>query len=193
MSQSFVVPPWDAPLDVEECLRNIPDGATTKGMFLLPMLVEAKRRGLTLPSARERYLPFVDYPVAEHARLLVESASAFYPELSTRLALRRLGHRAVDAFRHSTVGKVMWSGATDPLAALDVIAKGYAITSSRTSVEVVESAPGMAKLRVSGVHWFLDSHHVAVFEGILKECGVVGSVRIRLDSPSDGALLCEWS
>ena len=135
----------------------------------------------------------MDYPLIEHARLLVEAARAFTPELSLRLGLRRLGQHGVDAFRRSTVGRVMWSGATDPLAGFDVIAKAYTITSPPTSIEILERGPGRVLMRAEHVHSFLDSHHIGVFEGILRACGVVGEVLIRLDSPSGGELLCTWT
>jgi uncharacterized protein (TIGR02265 family) len=192
MSETFESPAWDAPLDADWHLRAIPPAATLKGMFTAPILVEARRRGIVFPNARERYLPFVDYPLAEHARLLVDAAHAFFPNESLRRGLRRLGHQAVDAFQHSTVGRVMWSGATDPAAALEVMVKGYGLVSPLTSLELVERGPGRTRLRAAHVHWFLDSHHVGVFEGILRACGAAGRVTVRLDSPSDGELLCTW-
>src|SRR6185369_9387325 len=63
-SEGFHLPPWGQPLDVEACLAAIPAASTIKSFFILPMLEEARRRGVVLPAARERYLPFADYPIA---------------------------------------------------------------------------------------------------------------------------------
>ncbi len=48
----FSAPPWDAPLDVTACLAAIPSNATMKGLCLLPMLAEARRRGVVVEGGR---------------------------------------------------------------------------------------------------------------------------------------------
>ena len=79
---SFVDPPWDQPLDADAVVRSIPSTETVKGMFLQPMLAIAKAKNLALPVERERYVAFQDYPLREHAQLLVLTAKAVHPDLS---------------------------------------------------------------------------------------------------------------
>jgi len=193
MVADFHDPPWSAPLDVAACLAAIPDDATVKGLFLLPMVAEAQRLGVVLPGARERYLPFSDYPLTEHATLLVEAARVLFPDASMREGLRKLGRAAQRAFRETTIGKVIWSTAEHLHGALDSVAKGYALTSFPSRVAVVEKGPGVAHVRFEEVHYFIDSHHVGIFEGVMRACGVRGSVRVRLDSPSSGEFLLTWA
>ena len=192
MPQSFEEPPWDAPIDLAADLKRVPADVTQKGMFIIPMLVEAKRRGLTLKSGRERYVPFHDYPLREHVALLAESAQAFYPDISLRQGLRRLGRGAYRAFMETTVGKVVWAGVSDPQGALDGILKGYMIGVPGCSALVVERRPRGAVIRLERVPYFLDSHHVGCLEGATKAIGIDAKIKIRLETWASGEFLCEW-
>ena len=190
--QSFAEPPWTAPLDVAAELRRVPENLTQKGMFIIPMIVEAKKRGVVLPSARDRYVPFQDYPLREHVALLAESAAAFYPEMPFRQALRRLGRGGYRAFLESTVGKVVWSSVSDTHGALLGILRGYEIGVPGCSARVLERRDKAAVIRLERVPYFLDSHHVGCFEGALKAIGVEGHITLRLDSSHTGDFLCAW-
>jgi uncharacterized protein (TIGR02265 family) len=106
-TEVFVEPPWQAPLDAEAEIARIPEDATISGMFLAPLAVEAKRQGFTLPSARERYLPFKFYPLREHSRLLVETCERLFGDRPLRQALRKLGRGAPAALVSSTLGRVV--------------------------------------------------------------------------------------
>jgi uncharacterized protein (TIGR02265 family) len=73
-------------------------------MFFVAVADGAKSRGITLASARKRYVRFTFYPLAEFARLLVEASQRFFPEPTLRHALRTLGRSSPDAFLASTLG-----------------------------------------------------------------------------------------
>jgi uncharacterized protein (TIGR02265 family) len=188
----FAPPPWGAPLDVNARFAAIPPGVTMKGLFLIPMVAEAKRRGITLKGARERYVPFSDYPLVEHARLIVEAGQAFFPQLSIRQALRKIGRASHAVLGETLVGKVLWSNADHVEAALESVAKSYGITASGSRVFIRERAPGRVMVRLEHVYHFLDSHHVGVFEAAVRACKVKGTIAIRLDSPCDGDFLITW-
>jgi len=188
----FVSPDWTSPLDLVLELRRIPESARQKGMFLQAMVAEAKRRGAALPSARDRYVLFQDYPLREHAQLLAEFSAQFHPELPLRQGLRRLGRAAYAALTESTVGKVIWASATDPAGAVEAIVKAYEISIHGCSAKVVERTRTSARVRLERIHYFLDCHHVGCFEGGLRAAGVEGDVKIRLESYSSGELLCSW-
>jgi uncharacterized protein (TIGR02265 family) len=190
--EDFHAPPWDAPLDVNAELEAIPKAATMKGILILPMLAEARRAGVVLRSARNRYLPFVDYPLVEHARLLVESAQAFYPGLALRRGLRKLGRAAPRAFAQATVGRVLWAGVDNAESAIEMIAKSYAIASPSARVTIAERAPGRARIRLDGAHCFRDSHHVGLFEGVLLSVNTKCTVEIRMESPNVWEYQLTW-
>src|SRR5262252_4083855 len=103
----FVEPRWDAPFDDEAELAAIPESSTISGMFLAPLVAEATRRGITLPSARDRYVQFKFYPLVEHARLLLETCARIYPDRPRRMALRKLGRGAPQALVATTLGRVV--------------------------------------------------------------------------------------
>jgi hypothetical protein len=57
---------------------------------------------------------------------------------------------------------------------------------------VVDSAEKRLIVSLDHVHYFLDSHHVGVFEGTLEHAGASGSVRIARRSETSALLLVEW-
>src|SRR5262249_27059000 len=109
MSSEFHDPPWDAPLDVEAAIAAIPYDAKIKGLFIVPMLAEARKRGLALKWARDRYQPFFDYPLDEYARLLVEIAQGLFPDLPLRKGLRKIGRAAQKVLVDTIIGRVVWA------------------------------------------------------------------------------------
>lgn len=188
----FVEPPWEAPFDEEAELAAIPKEATISGMFLAPIAVEAKRRGIVLPSARERYVAFKFYPLVEHARLLLETCARFYPDLSRRQALRKLGRGAPQALVSSMLGRVVLASAEGVSAVVEAMAKAYPLNTRPGKVTLVESFASTCIVRLEEIHYFLDSHHVGAFEGALKFAGVRGRVRIAPRGRTAADFLLEW-
>lgn len=190
--RSFTDPPWSATLDVERVLAAIPADAKIAGMFFLAVAEGAKRRGVSLPLMRERYLPFSFYPITEFAPLLVQAAGRFHPELSLRQALRILGASGPKAFIASTLGKVTLGAAEGVHETVAAIAKTYEINIRPSRCTILESRPSSMVLGLEGVHYFLDTHHVGVFEGTLSHAGVSGRVKIASHSRTSAELLLEW-
>jgi uncharacterized protein (TIGR02265 family) len=191
-SSGFTDPPWDAPLDTARVVRAIPPGAKLAGMFFLALLEGAERRQVELAFARERYLPFGFYPVSEFVPLLVEAAERFYPQLSLRRGLRRIGTVGPTAFLTSTLGKVTLGASEGVHAAVSAIASTYAINLKPSRCDVTQTSERSLILSLEGVPYFLDSHHVGVFEGTLEFAGVSGTVQIRSHSESSGELRLAW-
>jgi len=191
-SQRFIEPPWHLPLDVELALESVPENATISGMFVAPLIAEAKRRGRKLPSARDRYLPFAFYPLREHARLLIETCEARFTELPLRQALRKLGRGAPTALMSSTLGKVMLGSVESPPDIIAAMARAYPLNARPTRVSVPVMERGRAIVSMEEIHYFLDSHHVGVFEGVLKFAGVRGAVLIDVRGRGAADLLLTW-
>jgi uncharacterized protein (TIGR02265 family) len=192
-SSVFVEPPWGRPLDPMPVLNAVPATSTIAGMFFLAALEGAKRRGVMLSPARDRYLRFGFYPLGEFAPLLVEAARKFYPERSLREALRAIGHVAPIAFSSSVLGKVTLGAAEGVHAAISAIASTYAINVPGSRCDILETSPHGAILGLRDVHHFLDSHHVGVFEGTLQYARVSGRVRIASHSATSADLSLEWT
>jgi uncharacterized protein (TIGR02265 family) len=192
-SHGFVEPNWNAPLDAQKMLFAIAESATIAGMFLEPIAKEARRRGVTLATVRDRYVAFRFYPLREHVRLLIEACARFYPDRPLRLALRSLGRAAPAALLTSTLGRASVGSAQGTLAIIDAMAKSYPVNLPGSNVTVLEQSKSDCIVRMQGVPYFLDSHHVGAFEGVLRYAGIKdGAVLLRARSPSDADLLCRW-
>ncbi|MDB4987683.1 MAG: hypothetical protein JWN04_2861 [Myxococcaceae bacterium] len=191
--QTFVEPPWRAPLDVPAVMRAIPETATISGMFMAPLAEHARRLGKPLASARERYVPFRFYPLREHATLLVEMCAKHYPTTPLRQALRRLGRAAPTALAASTIGKVMLSSASGVEDMIRALVKTYPLNLRPGRLEVIEFGHRSVTLRLEEVYYFLDSHHVGTFEGIMKFAGKEGTVRICSYSATAADFVCTWA
>jgi uncharacterized protein (TIGR02265 family) len=190
---AFSPPDFRSPLDRDAVLAQIPESATISGMFLMPLVEEAKRRGAELPSARARYVPFSFYPLREHARLLLETCDRFYPDRCLREALRKLGRGAPKALVASTLGKVVLGSVEGPHDVIAAMAKAYPLNARPSSVTVLESARGRSVVRLEDIYYFVDCHHVGAFEGALNFAGVKGSVLYAKRGRAAADLLIQWS
>jgi uncharacterized protein (TIGR02265 family) len=188
----FEEPPWGAPFEKAEEILAIPETAEMAGMFLAPLVITAKRRGVVLPSARERYLPFKFYPLREHASLLIESCELLLPDVPIRLALRKLGRGAPAALIASTLGKVVLGSAQGVHAVVEAMVKAYPLNVRPSQTSILSSGPTEMIVRFDEVHYFLDSHHVGALEGALKHAGANGRVLIHSRSRSSADFLVEW-
>jgi uncharacterized protein (TIGR02265 family) len=188
----FMEPPWEAPLDAERALAGIPADATISGMFFVALVAGAKSRNVVLPSARDRYVPFNFYPVTDLGRLLVEAAQRFYSGRTLRQALRALGRAAPEAFLSSTLGRVTLGSTAGVHAAVAAMANAYDLNLRPSRVSTLDTGPDWAVVRLDKVFYFVDSHHVGSFEGILRFAGVKGTVRIASRGPASADLLLAW-
>jgi uncharacterized protein (TIGR02265 family) len=188
----FADPPWQEALDVPRALSLISADSTIAGMFFLGVLDGAKRRGLSLTATRERYLPFGFYPVTEFAPLLVAAAGVFHPNLSMRQALRTIGAAGPAVLAQSVLGKVTLGSAIGVHAVIEAVANTYAVNIRRSRCAVTHKAEKACVVSVENVQYFLDSHHVGVFEGTMTHAGVNGQVRIKSRDEFNAELLLEW-
>jgi uncharacterized protein (TIGR02265 family) len=191
----FADPPWASPLNAESELSGIPAEAAIAGMFFLGLSEGAKRRAVDLPLPRPRYLPFSFYPVAEFAPLLVQAARLFYPLQSVRQGLRLIGQAGPSVLVASMLGKVTLGSAEGVHAVTNAVASTYSINIRSSHCSVLESTANSMRLSLEGVHYFLDSHHVGVFEGTLRFAGANnGTVKIANRNKSRGSaeLLLQW-
>jgi hypothetical protein len=104
-----------------------------------------------------------------------------------------LGRGSPHALVQSIIGRVVLGSVEGPVENIRAMAKSYALHTKPASLEVVDEAPGRAVVRAQDVLYFLDSHHVGVFEGVLKYAEVEERrVRIHSWSDTEADLLLEW-
>ena len=174
-------------------LAGISAEASIAGMFFLAIAEGAKRHGVNVPGLRERYLAFKFYPIKEFAPLLVAAAELFYPDRSLRHGLRAIGTSGPAVFLESMLGKVTLGSAVGVYATIEAIANTYPVNIRPSQCSVSQGTPTSCVVSLRNVQYFLDSHHVGVFEGTLAFAGVKGRVRIAPHSSTAADLLLEWA
>jgi uncharacterized protein (TIGR02265 family) len=188
----FLDPPWDVPLDVERTIEAIPSDATISGMFFMYLLAAAKAQNASLPSARDRYVPFHFYPLADLARLVVEAVPVVFSGRPLRQALRYLGRSGPDALLSSTLGKVTLGSTIDVPGAVTAMTNAYELNVRPSRVTVVDKGPAWMIVHLERVYYFVDSHHVGTFEGVMRFAGAKGQVKVATRSASSADFLLTW-
>lgn len=186
-------------IDVEESVRLLPPGATTKGMFLLDALrkVEDRAPRFDLFAAagleQHRILPFFDYPFSELMRLLVAAAEVLYPTLQVGDGVRRLGRSAYEAPLQARIGKLLFAVVGKDFARVASLGvRGWKISASFGKVRFESLGEGHAAYHFSDFPAFIDTYQVGVVEGAMSACRVDGEVWVKLDGPGDGTLEFFW-
>jgi hypothetical protein len=87
---------------------------------------------------------------------------------------------------------VMLSSAMGVEEIIRALVKTYPLNLRPGKLEVLEFAPQHALLRLEDIYYFLDSHHVGTFEGIMRFAGKDGTVRICSYSNTAADFLCCW-
>jgi uncharacterized protein (TIGR02265 family) len=181
----FHIPDWSEPLDLTERMRAVPPEATVKGMFIEAPISVAQARSGQRPGRRE-YIPFKDYPVAEHNQVLVACAMAGYPDVPLREGLRRLGRDALRTFLESLAGRVLFAAAGRNFdAALGLVARSYGITGPVGSATVAERTVDSVLIQLRSCFNFPDCYHVGVFEAAMDHFRQPGEVMIHVRSVCD--------
>ncbi len=191
-SPAWEDPPWSSPLDAASRLRAIPDDATITGVFLSGVRDLARSSEVTLEGARASYVAFKHYPLREHAELMVECAAKVWPALPLRQSLRKMGRGGAGVLIASHVGRVVFGSVEGPLELIAAMARSYGLHVKPGLAEVEPDGARRAVVRMRDIHYFLDSHHVGVFEGVLRHGKVQPSVQIRARSDADADFLLTW-
>lgn len=90
------------------------------------------------------------------------------------------------------VGRVVLSTAADMQTGLTAATKAYAVALPNCRCEIAELSKQRAVLTLKNVYYFLDSHHVGVFEGLARSFSLRVSTRIRMRSKFDGDFEFTW-
>jgi uncharacterized protein (TIGR02265 family) len=185
-------PPWASPLDFAARLKAIPADATITGLFLSGVRDLARASDVKLERARPSYVAFKHYPLREHAELMLECADRVWPALPLRQALRKMGRGGAGVLIASHVGRVVFGSAEGPLELVRAMARSYGLHVRPGTAEVEPDGERRIVVRMRDIHYFLDSHHVGVFEGVLRHGKVEGTVQLASRSTSDADFLLSW-
>lgn len=191
-SSAWDDPPWAHPLDPAARLRAIPADATITGIFLSGVRDLARSSDVTLEAARPSYVAFKHYPLREHAELMVECAAKVFPALPLRQSLRKMGRGGAGVLIASHVGRVVFGSVEGPLELVRAMARSYGLHVKPGQAEAEPDGERRIVVRMRDIHYFLDSHHVGVFEGVLRHARVQATIQLRARSPADADFLLSW-
>lgn len=185
----------DQTFPVEDALAAIPSAPMLKGMFSQGLVDRARAVGQTLASAAPSYSAFKDYPIAPYARLLVEAATALFPQHALKRALYEVGRTQFQVFSSSLLGKVMLAGmlGNSPLTLARATSRIYERVHSHARVRLVETGKSECILRYSDMWCFLDSNEVGTIVGGVEACGFDCTVEVENLTPSSGDVRVRWS
>jgi uncharacterized protein (TIGR02265 family) len=187
-------------VDVERYLKACPLEETTQGTFLQHLRDEVvKRTGSTpvrlfegLP--RDRWLPFLKYPLRELMHLVVNAARILHPKLPLSEGLRRVGWFAYPSFVATMAGRVVLFACGETLE--DVVRSGpkaYAISVPEAQVTLTLLAERHFEAEFRGVHCFLDTYHRGVIEGAIWCHGFEASVAVTAGPRiCDANMVVDW-
>jgi uncharacterized protein (TIGR02265 family) len=194
-------PTFDAPLDVERIVQQVPQTALIKGFFIdsFEKLILKERPDLKgkLYEGLERksYNPLKSYWRGEIMRAEAQFARLAFPDVPLREAMRRSCHLIYPSFLSSLVGRVVLVAlyARDVDAVLKVGPKMY---SSMTNFGKIDAD------RVGDRHWryhyvdyysWIDCGDVGVIEGLLMHYGHDPKLTIATDGPFEMWMDIQWT
>jgi uncharacterized protein (TIGR02265 family) len=189
----FALPDWQAPFDADALIARAPEAGVVKGLFFQDILDAAVSLRVTLPAPRQRYLPFIDYPMREYMGLLVSATRVIHPREPLRNGLRRLGRMAYPTLSATLLGRAIFGVAgRDYGTIVSLASRAYAVTIKPGVVTLAERAPTRAVVTLRDLWTFPDTYHVGVFEGALIAVGLRGEVKVRVLSPCDVDFEVTW-
>lgn len=178
-AEGFVMPDWNAPLDVEGLLARMPKDSTVRGVFFQNAVEQVKRKLGRDPFAREFY-KLLSYPSAELVRVLRQAAEILCPEVPLRQGLRRLGQSVFPALRETAAGTFLFSVAGKNVrSAFKLTSRAYELFSSHGRAEVGAVEDNAVYIELRRIWTFPDCYHVGIFEGALAAYETPGQIQIR--------------
>lgn len=189
---AFVVPDFQAPLDVAGWDNRVLPDSTVKGWVMAGMLDAVKAAGKTLPGVGP-FTSFKDYPGITINHVAIRAASTLYPGMPQREALRRVGRLAYPTLTTTLAGRVLFGVlGKDIHAVLKLAAKAYDLAGKPGRCTTVELGPNHVVLRLDDVFSYTDCYQVGVLEGALEACGRTGTVQYREETPRVHLLRAQW-
>jgi uncharacterized protein (TIGR02265 family) len=183
-------------IDVATSLASYPKEQTLKGMFFGRFAKELGpdwstiEKQLASPPRLGTYVPFANYPLVDHAALVMLVAKKRSPKLPQREAVRRLAREDILTFLESTIGRVTAAAVSTPKAALLALPEVYKLVV--VGPRYVAEATAENKVRLKLVNAFgLWEYQVGQLEGIVKHYGA--SARTRCSLEDDGVRVYDLS
>jgi len=198
-TDSFDLPRFDRPVDVDGHVALLPADATCKGMFFRDLLDLASKTGSSEEIAtaagipHRRYVPFLDYPMADNLRLTVEIARRVHLGVPLGEGLRRLGRSGFSTFLSSHIGRVLVLAASHDVGAVLMLApRAFRVIMNFGNVTTERPSERHVVARCRALPAFVETYQVGALEGIFDHFGIDGRVRVAMNGLADGTIEARW-
>ena len=192
-------PRVDAPVDLDEHLALLPDGATCKGLFFADVIdksKEAGKEGLLFERAGvspTRFRLFHDYPYADYLRLVHAGAQLLQSTATVGEGLRRIGRSQYEALARTHIGRVLFGVLGRDFARIAKAgSKAYALSIGFGQVSYERLADKRGRYVFRDAPVFVETLQVGVVEGGLEATGTRGEVQVEMHSLGHGVIEFTW-
>jgi uncharacterized protein (TIGR02265 family) len=187
-------------IDVERYLKACPLDESTQGTFLQYIRDEVVRRMGSAPAKlfeglpRERWLPFLKYPLKELMHLVVNAARILYPKQPLAEGLRRVGWFAYPSFAATMAGRVVLFALGESMDdVVRCLPKAYAVCVPDAEATVRVHKERHFEVELRGVHCFVDTYHRGVIEGAIWYHGFEPAVEVTPGTRlCDADMIADW-
>ena len=193
-------PSLNQAIDVERYLKACPLDESTQGTFLQYIRDEVVHRMGSAPARlfeglpRDRWLPFLKYPLRELMHLVVNAARILHPKQPLAEGLRRVGWFAYPSFAATMAGRVVLFAFGDNLEdVVRSVPKAYSICVPDAQVTISLQTERHFEAQFRGVHCFVDTYHRGVIEGAIWSHGFEPTVQVIPGKRiSDADMIADW-
>jgi uncharacterized protein (TIGR02265 family) len=187
-------------VDIERFLKACPPDESTQGTFLQYIRDEVVKRMGAAPAKlfeglpRERWLPFLKYPLRELMQIVVNAARILHPKLPLSEGMRRVGWFAYPSFAATMAGRVVLFAFGETLEdVIRSVPKAYAVCVPEAQVTLTSHLERHFKLEFRGVYCFVDTYHRGVIEGAIWCHGFDPVVEVTAGSRiCDANMVADW-
>ncbi|HEY1697919.1 MAG TPA: TIGR02265 family protein [Polyangiaceae bacterium] len=183
-------------LALEERIRRIPSTAKVRGVFFHLMDGQLRKRGLAaspewrLAAEASRRMHAL-YPAADFLRAMTVAGALVDPD--PRQGVRLIFSEGAPFAANTWIGRAFRAALSpDPLQALRWLERSHDYVCNYGRWRLEERAPGRATLHMFDEYCWIDSLHLGGCEGLLRACGVTGSVHATMDGMFSGRLEIFW-
>jgi uncharacterized protein (TIGR02265 family) len=185
-------------LDVEGFIARVPSDASCKGMYFADLVAFLRKAGhdggpRVAELLAKRYVPFRDYPLADHMRMTAVASRLAFPDCCTREAMRRFGWKAFPTFVQSLIGRIVFKTLGPDLDQIFAAGpKSFEVSLTRGRAKATKLGAGQWRYDFREMYGFLDTYYVGVIEGPIRKYGFTPEIRLALDTPSNGSMTILW-
>lgn len=185
-------------LDERQAIATMPASHTLKGMFFTRLVSDLAEdwagvaSELRAPPSLGRYIPFSDYPNADHLLLSFRCARRRFPGLDVPEGLRRLAREHVTTFLESTFGRISAAMIGDVPGALAALPSLYARILSGPRYAYAARAEREVELRLFNGHapW---ENVIGQLEGVVLHYGGRPEIECRWEAEATRLFVVRWS